>query len=68
MSEWDGPARSGHPSDVCPACSAGGCIFASDFKKLGAHRIRACASYGKVTDNGKPLSDLDVFKPTGGVA
>jgi hypothetical protein len=60
---WNGKARSGHPTDVCPECGTPGCIFASDFKKMGPHKIRACAACGKVTDKGGPVSDLDVFKP-----
>ena len=53
-------ARSGDPLDVCPGCGESGCIFASDFKMMGRHSIRACAKCGKVFENGKPRGALDV--------
>ena len=62
MSDWDGPARSGHPSDGCPACGKP-CIFASDFKKFGEHKIRVCLTDG-VFENGKKVNTLDVHRET----
>ena len=56
----EGPARSGDPLDVCPGCGKSGCVFASDFKLMGKHSIRACASCGKVFDGGKEKGPLVV--------
>lgn len=62
--EWHGPARSGHPTDPCPECSKP-CMFASDFKAMGSHRIRVCLEHG-VFENGKKVNTLDVHREVTG--
>ena len=55
-------ARAYDPQDLCPECGRQSVLFASDFKKFGKHKIRACQTCRKVFENGEPVSSLTVFK------
>ncbi len=65
---WREGARSGDPNDECPQCHAPGCIFASDFKKMGRRSVRVCAACCTVSVNGKAEGPLVVTKKEGGLA
>jgi len=55
-------ARSGHPEDICPLCHVPGCIIASDFKAMGAHRVKFCLACRHVSDNGHDKGPIDVHE------
>jgi hypothetical protein len=58
-----GGQRMGSPrvSTASPGClRKGRCAFASDFKLMGKHSIRACVACGRVFDNGKEKGPLAV--------
>jgi len=61
--EWREGARSFDPLDECPGCGVKGRVaFASDFKMMGKHSIRASVCCGAVYDNGKLKGPLTVHK------
>lgn len=63
MDEWREGARSFDRDDQCPGCGVvGQCAFASDFKLMGKHSIRACSACGAVYDNGKLKGPLTVHE------
>lgn len=59
-------ARSGDPLDKCPACPDGGrVLFASDFHKMGEHKIRCCANCGKCYDHDHEQGPFTVHQQGG---
>ena len=60
---WRQGARSGDLGDVCPNCGTPGCVFASDFKLMGKHSVRACTHCHGVYDNGTLKDKLLVTPP-----
>ena len=54
-------ARLYDASDKCPHCPDGGLIgFASDFHKMGEHKIRACVRCLTIYDHEHPQGPLSV--------
>lgn len=56
-------ARAYDPQDLCPSCGRQGVLFASDFKFMGRHKIRACQDCKAVYENGERRSDLVLNTP-----